>query len=137
MGFDSSDFQRYVNNFTNMASQFDAWMNTFLLNQGMRFLASVKPRTPVDTGDLRNHWKLDGITKQGENLKVWFVNPMVYATFVEYGHAKPYKSGATEGSGDWVNGYFMMTVALDEVDRNIPQRFDVEFTAFLAKLGVL
>ena len=102
----------------------------------MRFIAEVKPRTPVDTGDLRNHWKLDGITRSGNTLNVWFVNSMYYATFVEYGHAKPYKSGAQEGSDDWVEGYFMMTVSLEIIQRNMPARFDREFIKFVESLEV-
>ena len=92
MSFDYSDFENYRNNFARFTREFDHWLHLFLLKEGQRFIAEVKPRTPVDTGDLRNHWKLDGITRDGDELRVWFVNPMYYATFVEYGHAKPYKA---------------------------------------------
>lgn len=136
MSLDYSEFQKLRNNFAKLTREFDGWIHRFLLNEGMRFLAEVKRRTPVDTGDLRNHWKLDGITRSGDTLQVWFVNPMYYATFVEYGHAKPYKSGAEPGSDDWVEGYFMMTVSLDIIYRNMPARFNREFEKFLASLEV-
>ena len=136
MGFDYSEFQNYRNKFAKLTREFDTWIHKFLLNEGVRFLAEVKPRTPVDTGDLRNHWKLDGITREGDNLRVWFVNPMYYATYVEYGHAKPYKAGAEEGSADWVEGYFMMTVSLEIIERQMPSRFNKHFEAFLDSLGV-
>lgn len=136
MGFDYSQFEKFRNNFSKFTRQFELWINQFLLNEGMRFIAQVKSRTPVDTGDLRNHWKLDGITRSGDTLQVWFVNTMHYATFVEYGHAKPYKSGASEGSADWVDGYFMMTVSLEVIERNMPARFNKQFDAFLASLEV-
>lgn len=136
MSFDYSEFQKYRNNFAKFTRSFDSWLHQFLLKEGMRFIAEVKPRTPVDTGDLRNHWKLDGITRSGNTLQVWFVNPMYYATHVEYGHAKPYKAGAAEGSADWVEGYFMMTVSLEIIYRNMPARFNAEFNKFLASLGV-
>lgn len=136
MSLDYSEFQNYRNNFAKFTREFDSWMHQFLLKEGMRFIAEVKPRTPVDTGDLRNHWKLDGITRSGDTLQVWFVNPMEYATHVEYGHAKPYKAGATEGSDDWVEGYFMMTVSLEIIQRNMPARFNQQFQAFLMSLGV-
>ena len=67
---------------------------------------------------------------------MWFVNPMYYATFVEYGHAKPYKAGAAPGSADWVEGYFMMTVSLEVIQRNMPARFNKEFDQFITSLGV-
>lgn len=136
MGLDYSEFKQFRDNFAKLTREFDSWMHQFLLKEGMRFIAEVKPRTPVDTGDLRNHWKLDGITRSGDTLQVWFVNPMYYATFVEYGHAKPYKAGAAEGSADWVEGYFMMTVSLEIIQRTMPARFNKEFQAFLASLGV-
>lgn len=136
-GFDYNGFIRYRDNFNKMYQQFDSWLNAFLLKEGMRFIAGVKPRTPVDTGDLRNHWQLDGITRTGDTLRCWFVNSMYYATFVEYGHAKPYKSGAAEGSSDWVAGYFMMTVTLDQIERSMPARFDSAFKKFLLGLGVM
>lgn len=136
MSLDYSGFKQYRDNFAKFTREFDSWIHQFLLKEGMRFIAEVKPRTPVDTGDLRNHWKLDGITRSGDTLQVWFVNPMYYATFVEYGHAKPYKAGAVEGSADWVEGYFMMTVSLEIIYRNMPARFNRQLEAFLESLGV-
>lgn len=136
MSLDYSEFQKYRDNFAKLTREFDGWIHRFLLNEGLRFIAEVKPRTPVDTSDLRNHWKLDGMTRSGDTLQVWFVNPMYYATFVEYGHAKPYRSGAVEGGPDWVEGYFMMTVSLEIIERNMPARFNQQFQVFLASLGV-
>lgn len=136
MSFDYSDFENYRNNFAKFTREFDSWIHKFLLKEGQRFIAEVKTRTPVDTGDLRNHWKLDGINRNGDELQVWFVNPMYYATFVEYGHAKPYKAGAAPGSADWVEGYFMMTVSLEVIQRNMPARFNNEFDQFITSLGV-
>lgn len=136
MSLDYSEFKQFRDNFAKLTKEFDSWFHKFLLKEGMRFIREVKMRTPVDTGDLRNHWKLDGITRNGDTLEVWFVNPMKYATHVEYGHAKPYKAGAAEGSADWVEGYFMMTVSLEIVQRNMPARFNQQFEAFLASLEV-
>ena len=136
MSFNYSEFELFRKRIGTVTKEFDDWMQDFLLKEGMRFIREVKLRTPVDTGDLRNHWKLDGITRSGDTLEVWFVNPMHYATHVEYGHAKPYKAGAAEGSSDWVQGYFMMTVSLDVIQRNMPARFDRQFRAFMSALGV-
>ena len=136
MGFDYSEFEQYTKNFSAFTKQFDSWIHKFLLNEGMRFIAEVKRRTPVDTGDLRNHWRIHEMTRDGDDLHVWFINPMYYATFVEYGHAKPYKSGAAPGSADWVEGYFMMTVSLEIIYRNMPARFEREFDKFITSLGV-
>lgn len=137
MGFDYSNFSTFVENFTKFSTEFESWITKFMVKQGMAFLREVKPRTPVDTGDLRNHWRLAGVTRNGDVLHAWFVNPMEYTSFVEYGHAKPYLSGiATVGGPDWVEGYFMMTVSIEVVERNMPARFNSEFNKFILSLGV-
>ena len=137
MGLDYREFKQFRDNFNKLDKEFDKWLHNFLLHEGMRFIREVKFRTPVDTGDLRNHWQLSGgITHEGDTLKCWFVNSMNYATHVEYGHAKPYKSGAAEGSADWVEGYFMMTVSIMVIERQMPARFERAFKRFLDSLGV-
>jgi hypothetical protein len=135
--FDYSELKAYHQNFQELQVAFDSWLAEFLLNQGMKFLRNVKPRTPVDTGDLRNHWFPAGMSRKGNELYFWFVNTMYYASWVEFGHAKPYKSGATPGSADWVEGYFMMTVTLDEIERQMPRAFETSFRKFMDSLGVL
>jgi len=135
--FDYKGLVNYTNNFKKMYFDFDRWIFYFLMNEGMRFIADVKRRTPVDTGSLRGAWTLETVTRRGDELYCWFSNPMYYADFVEYGHAKPYRSGAKEGSDDWVDGYFMMTVALDAVYRKMPAQFNTELRKFLMTLGTL
>lgn len=134
--FDYSAFQDFSRNFMKFEAQFSAWLASFLIKEGMKFIRAVKPRTPVDTGALRGAWSLDGVSRRGDDILVWFVNPMNYATFVEYGHAKPYKSGAGPGSPDWVDGYFMMTVSLDEINRKMPRAFEAAFKKWIKSLGV-
>lgn len=141
-GFDYSSFTDYRRRFNRLSIDFEKWLTSFMTREGNRFIREVKLRTPVDTGDLRNHWRLDTITgithgAEGRELRCWFINTMYYATFVEYGHAKPYKSGAAEGSADWVDGYFMMTVTIDQIERSMPARFDSAFRQFLLGLGVM
>lgn len=135
--FNHTDFDRFVSNFSKMSVEFESWLNAFLMNEGLRFIAEVQQRTPKDTGALQAAWKIESVTRSGDTLYCWFINSMYYATFVEYGHAKPYRAGATEGSTDWVDGYFMMTVSLDSVERKMPARFNRELKAYLIKLGAL
>jgi hypothetical protein len=98
-------------------------------------MAEVKPRTPVDTGDLRNHWQVGRVFRVGDTLSVQIVNSMYYASYVEYGHAKPYKSGAGPGSVDWVEGYFMMTVSEEKIRTTMPRRFESALATYLKGLG--
>lgn len=134
--FDYTEFDRMAKNFNRIYNDFDTWLMNFLLLEGERFIARVKPRTPVDTGDLRNHWQLDGITREGDTLKCWFINSMHYASWVEYGHATPYHAGAIEGGTDWVQGYFMMTVSLDDIYRQMPARFNTAFRRYMSSRGL-
>jgi len=137
-GFDYRQFNDWKKHMEKASTEFDQWLLIFLNQEGERFIAQVKPRTPVDTGDLRNHWQIEGIKKTGSELYCWFVNPMEYATPVEYGHAPPYMSGKVlEGEGTWVEGYFMMTVSLEYIDRTMPTRFEKEFKEFLLSLGAI
>lgn len=136
-GFDYSQFEEYTKKFKNAELHFERWLYEFLMEEGLRFIRQVKRRTPVDTGALRGHWKIVGIERTPEMFKVWFINSMYYATFVEFGHAKPYKSGAAPGSPDWVEGYFMMTVSLDYIHRNLPRRFEAQFMQYMKSMGVM
>ena len=137
-GFDYTEFKEYRKNFNHLYKEFQDWLYGFILKQGLHFIREVKPRTPVDTGDLRNHWELDpNIVRMGDVYHCYFTNVMEYASYVEYGHAKPYKSGVGPGSIDWVDGYFMMTVSIEEVQRKMPKRFDNEFRLYLKELGLM
>lgn len=137
MPFDYSDFERYYNNFSKMSAKFSTWLHRYLMNEGLRLIADIKDITPVDSGDLRDHWSIQGITGGMGSLVLTFVNTMSYATEVEYGHATPYNAGAAEGSAQWVTGHFMMTISVDRLQREMPARFDRELRTFLASLGVL
>lgn len=136
-GFDYSEFKAFRKNWAHLTKDFENWLYSFLFNQGMLFIRNVKLRTPVDTGDLINHWELDpNIVRIGDILHIYFTNVMYYATFVEYGHAKPYKSGAGPGSVDWVDGFFMMTVAIEDIEMAMPAKFDLAFKKYLDGLGL-
>lgn len=136
MSYDSTEFNKFRQRFGRFTKEFERWLLNFIHQEGLRFVANAKLRTPVDTGDLRNHWAVQGVSRVGDELHVIVVNPMNYASFVEYGHAKPYKAGASEGSSDWVDGYFMMTVSIDKIQRTMPARFGKEFRAFLRGFGI-
>lgn len=83
---------------------------------------------------------VDDITKEGEYLKITVSNPTEYASYVEYGHSqqpgryvpaigKKLKSG-------WVDGKFMLTLSIKEIQDKIPSRYKTEFTKWLKSLGV-
>lgn len=81
-----------------------------------RALRTVKNNTPVGQysggrtgGHLRRNWKITPAVKNGLVYESILYNPVYYAPFVEYGHR-------TRGGGGWVEGRFMMTSAIRQVD---------------------
>lgn len=140
MGLNYSQFRKLRDNFSKLSDEYEAWLQSFLLNEANRFMALVKPLTPVDTGDLRNHWKIGKIFRQGDMLCVEIINPMEYASFVEWGHKQtPGRYVPQIGKklvNDWVEGAHMMQISLDRIYAEMPARFNSEFTKWLKRLEV-
>lgn len=108
-----------------------------------RFLAKVIRRTPVGVyegegktgGTLRRGWTAKSyneaekgagksgntlsfaqglrVTKQGNLYELEIINPVEYASYVEFGHR-------TRNHKGWVKGRFMMTISADEVQQQAP-----------------
>lgn len=117
-----------------------------------RFLAKVIKRTPVGVyagegkngGTLRRGWTAVthaeaesggnanakayaeslSIKKVGNFYEVEIINPVNYASYVEFGHR-------TRNHKGWVKGRFMMTISVDEVERQAPQILEKKLTKFL------
>ena len=154
--FDFSQFEKYVKSFESMTREFDTFLRNFMLQQAQRCIRNAKLKTPVDTGALRASWgignqnlvfksnidaegnynvSLDAenstvadISVVGDNFEVTIWNGMEYASYVEYGHSTP--------GGGWVQGQFMLTISIAEVERAMPSRFQKEFKRFLKERGV-
>lgn len=131
MGFDCREFKRFRDNFEKLSTGYEKWLQSFLMREATRFLALVKPLTPVDTGDLRDHWIIGKMFRQGDTLSVEILNPMEYAEHVEYGHRT--RGGAGMG---YVPGVYMMDISLKAIYAEMPAQFNAEFEKFLKGLGV-
>lgn len=100
-----------------------------------RLLAKVVKRTPVGQypsgtgkvgGTLRRGWtggKTAGASAYANSLKVHhfggnyvieIVNPVEYASYVEFGHR-------TRGGKGWVEGHFFLTISEQEIQRDAPK----------------
>lgn len=90
------------------------------------FLAKVIPRTPVDTGTLRNSWttKNTRIVKKGASYHIYITNNSEYADYLEYGHR-------TKGGKGWVNGYFFATITEEEVKGLIPAMLEKKISKLI------
>ena len=86
-----------------------------------RLLAKVVKRTPSNSGVLRRGWTAGknqnatayanslNITKVGNKYHIDIINPVEYASYVEYGHR-------TRNHQGWVQGKFMLTVSETELN---------------------
>ena len=165
MGFkvDFSDLEKLKDALIITENEFNSFLYDFLLEMAERVIAKTKPRTPVDTGALRSAWavetdKVTASTKtrtskrtgqkvdttaysqegnvivsgSGKYLAVVLSNPMEYATEIEYGH-RIVRSGVEVG---WYEGVFMLRVSIDEIDKQMPARYEKEFKRFCKAKGL-
>jgi len=110
-----------------------------------RLLAKVIKRTPSDTGNLRRGWTAQGSGSGSEGLKtrgasqyvdtlkvnhygdtyvVEIINPVEYATYVEYGHRTASHKG-------WVPGRFMLTISERELEQQAPKMIEKRISDYL------
>lgn len=117
------------------SNEMHTFMESCAKELAARLLAKVVKRTPVGQypksagkkgGTLRRGWtggKTGGASGYVNSLKVHtfggnyvieIVNPVEYASYVEFGHR-------TRGGKGWVEGKFMMTISEQEVQRDAPK----------------
>lgn len=142
--FDYSQFKEYIDKFENMTKTFDNWLKSFLVEQAQKCIERTKSRQRgldlIDTGYMVEAWYIGNVEQIGNNLQITLGNPAEYASYVEYGHSQEIGRyvpaiGKRLVNG-WVEGGFMFTISLDEVQRALPTRFEREFKQFLTKWGV-
>lgn len=75
-----------------------------------------EPHTGKKGGTLRRGWTIaqPAVRKEGNSYIVEIINPVEYASYVEYGHR-------TANGHGWVPGKFMMTISEQEVARLAPE----------------
>lgn len=133
LSIDYKELSAYVSSITVMKKDFNKFLRKFLLQMADRILARVKPRTPVDTGELKRHWELGEVQGEGKNISVEILNGMEYATDVEYGH-RVVRNGVEVG---WAEGRFMLKISIDEIRKQMPARYQLEFKKFCKEHGLI
>ena len=66
------------------------------------------------------------VTRAGNKITVDIVNPVEYASYVEYGHR-------TSNGAGWVPGRFMLTLATEELRRAAPAILEKKILAYLKR----
>lgn len=82
-------------------AELDAFCEDCVKDLAKRVLAGAKKNTPTRTGHLRRHWTVKQGKRNGKYTAV-VLNPVKYASYVEYGHRKRNHKG-------WTTGRFMLT----------------------------
>lgn len=121
MSFDYSEFIAFRDKFEKMTDEFDTFLKKFLVRQALEVLRKTKgSKHPVITGLLINSWTLSDVVRNGDNLSITISNNAEYASYVEYGHMD-------RGGKKWVDGQFLCTIPLKDIQGKIPQRFESAF----------
>ena len=129
------DFERIRNNLEKLnQEQVDIFIDACAKELAARLLAKVIKRTPVGDypnssgkkgGTLRRGWTggknssavayADSLTIHhfGDAYVIEIVNPVEYASYVEFGHR-------TRNHKGWVNGRFMLTISEQEIQQAAP-----------------
>ena len=129
------DFERIQNNLEKLnQEQVDLFIDACAKELAARLLAKVIKRTPVGDypnssgkkgGTLRRGWTggktqsavayADSLTIHhfGDAYVIEIVNPVEYASYVEFGHR-------TSNYKGWVNGRFMLTISEQEIQNAAP-----------------
>lgn len=124
----------------------DAFVEACIKELAARLLRMVIKRTPVGVyseelgkkgGTLRRGWTgskgqasakgyADAMTinHSGNSYTVEIVNPVEYASYVEYGHRTADHKG-------WVNGQFMMTISEQELEKIAPKVLEQKIRKYL------
>lgn len=75
-------------------------------------------------GTLRRDWTTGQIRKMGDNYQIEVINPVKYASYVEYGHCQTpgryIPALGKRAKKAWVPGKFMLTISEKELQSQVP-----------------
>lgn len=122
--FDFSDFIVLRDRLERLKDMdFDTFCMQVTQDVAQRLHRGVVQKTPSKIGTLKDNW-VTNITKEGGIYKIEIINPLEYAEFVEFGHRKRNNKG-------WVKGFFMLTIAERDLNRNLDEIIKTKLEAFL------
>lgn len=127
------------------SAQMDQFLTSCAKELAARLLAKVIKRTPVGQyeagsgkvgGTLRRGWTAGQksnatayaqslqVNKVGNNYVIEIINPVEYASYVEFGHR-------TRNHKGWVEGNFMLTISEDEISKSAPRILEKKLKTYL------
>lgn len=122
----------------------DKFYEAAIKDIAQRLLARVKQKTPVGVyeesgkngGTLRRNWTISkNVTKQGTTYSIEIINPIEYASYVEYGHRQEVgryvPAIGKKLVKPWVEGKFMLTISEVEVEALTPKLLQARLNKML------
>lgn len=156
MGFDYRQVKQFRDNLEQLEREKDEFLQSCAKELAARLLTLVIRRTPKDTGTLKRGWTTQRAGSGAEGLKsnsgrqfaetikvhhfgdtyvVEIINPVEYASYVEYGHRQqPGRYVPALGvrlKKGWVKGKWMMTVSEKEIQAAAPQILEKKLEKWL------
>ncbi len=136
------ELQRNIESLTETLNM-DAFCEDCARELAARLLALVIPETPVGEypqssgkkgGTLRRGWgttasgakdyvKSLNVTKTGNTYTIEIVNPVEYASYVEFGHRTV--------NGGWVEGRYMLTISEEKLKKIAPKVLEKKLYEYL------
>lgn len=113
---DDDEFQAWAKEVQTKAAnptQLKTELQQSLKRVGVQAQRRVSNSTPVDTGNLRRGWNIDGPFISGAVISLQLYNGVEYAGFIENGHR-------TRGGGGWVPGRFMLRDSIEAISGELP-----------------
>lgn len=153
--FDFTELENLKKSMEQMHTAFPGFVEGCIRELAGRLLAKIIARTPVGVygtkevrfttkdgvevsftakdprtgGTLRRGWTIGEIARMPDGgFEVEIINPVEYAKYVEYGHR-------TRNHQGWVNGRFMLTISVAELEREMPAIIEQRFTKWLEQMG--
>ena len=105
-------------------------MRTFLTPQAAAWSGYVG-------GNLRRKWTIGEVNKKGDVYEIEVINPVEYASYVEYGHRQePGRFVPAIGKAlkkSWVPGTFMLTISEKKIQGVAPGILEKKLAEYLRR----
>lgn len=128
-----SDLKKLKRELEKQNKSVDDFIQSCAKELAARLLRIVTKRTPKGDypkgsgkkgGTLIGGWTTGTIIKEGSSYKIEIINPVEYASYVEYGHRTANHKG-------WVKGRFMMTISEQELEKIAPKVLENKIKKYL------
>lgn len=124
--FDFSEFEKLRDDLQAMERAVPGFLIECVRELANRLLAKIVPRTPSDKGHLKRGWTIGQVIMTPAGAEIEVFNPVSYSPYVEYGHRTANHQG-------WVEGRFMMTISLQELERDLPAIMERKMVQFIGR----